>query len=292
MGKSILIFGLTCLTAWGADWKRAEELYQRTEYRASLETALSEGTPTAAGYGLIGRDYFMLGEQKKAIDAFQKALALEPNSSEYNLWLGRAYGRKAETANPLLAPSIASKARQYFERAVQLDPANEEALNDLFEYYLEAPGFLGGGFDKALDVAKRIRQINPAEYYFAEAQVAERRKEYNTAEEHLRRALALAPRQVGRVLDLASYLAKMGRYKESDAAFQEAERLAPNSPKVLFARAHTYVETRRNLDQAKRLLEQYLRSNLTPDDPPREEATRLLKRCGSTDLTACAGSCL
>ena len=43
------------------------------------------------------------------------------------------------------ATGLASKARQNFERAVQLDPQNREALSDLFEYYLEAPGFLGGG---------------------------------------------------------------------------------------------------------------------------------------------------
>ena len=279
MGKLFIILGMACLLAYGADWKRAEELYQRTEYKASLETALSDRQPSAEGYGLIGRDYFMLGEYRKAMDAFHKALALEPDGSEYHHWMGRTYGRKAETASPLFAPANAAKARQYFERAVQLDPANEEALNDLFDYYLEAPGFLGGGFDKALEVAKRIRQINPAEYYFAEAQIAERRKEYDTAEQHLKRAIVLAPLQVGRVLDLAKYLAKRGRYTESDAAFTEADHLAPNSPKVMFARADTYIKARRNLDEARQLLETYLRSNLSPDDPPREEANRLLKQC-------------
>ena len=57
----------------------------------------------------------------------------------------------------------ASKARQYFERAVALDPANEEAMNDLFDYYLQAPGFLGGGFERAEQVAKRIEESVRAE---------------------------------------------------------------------------------------------------------------------------------
>ena len=35
-----------------------------------------------------------------------------------------------------------------FERAVALDPANREAVGDLFDYYLGAPGFLGGGANK------------------------------------------------------------------------------------------------------------------------------------------------
>lgn len=260
------------------DLKRAEILYQRTQYQESLKVAGAEESPTPAVYGLIGRNWFMLGDFKRAADAFHKAVAMEPNSAEYNHWLGRTYGRRAETASPLFAPANASKARQYFERAVELDPKNEEALNDLFDYYLQAPGMLGGGYDKAAQIAVRIGRLNPAEGHFAQAQLADKRKQFDTAEDQLRRALQLAPRQVGRVLDLAKYLAKQGRYKESEEAFQQADRLAPDSPKVMFARARTYIKDKRNLDQAKVLLEKYLRSNLTPDDPPREEASKLLKQ--------------
>ena len=32
---------------------------------------------------------------------------------------------------------------------MQLDPHNGEATGDLFDYYLNAPGMLGGGLDKA-----------------------------------------------------------------------------------------------------------------------------------------------
>ena len=264
--------------AFGQDLKRAENLYQRTQYDASLKIAQADQSPTAAVYGLIGRNWFMLADFKKAADAFHKALAMEPGSSEYNHWLGRTYGRKAELASPLFAPSNASKARQFFERAVELNPANEEALNDLFDYYLQAPGILGGGYDKAAEVARRIGRLNAAEGPYAEAQLADKRKQYDPAETQLRHAISLAPKQVGRVLDLAKYLAKQGRYKESEDAFQEADKLAPNSPKVMFARAHTYIKEKRNLDEAKALLYKYLRSNLTPDDPPREEASKLLKQ--------------
>ena len=36
------------------------------------------------------------------------------------------------------------------------------------------------------------------------------------------------------------------------------------------------------LDKAKDLLIQYLRSDLTPDDPPREEAEKLLKQISNS----------
>ncbi len=256
---------------------RGEELYRQTEYKASLAVVAQIAQPGGAVYALAGKDHFMLGDYKKATDAFQKALALEPRNSEYAHWLGRSFGRRAETSGPFMAPVHASKARAYFEKAVALDPENEEALNDLFDYYLEAPGFLGGGYDKAEVIAQRIAQHNAAEGHFAQAQLADKRKEYDTAVDQLRRAMELAPRHVGRVLDLARYLAKHGRIEESEAAFDKAEQLAPNSPKVCFARAGVYVEQRRNLDRAKVLLRKYLQSDLTPDDPPREKAEKLLR---------------
>jgi tetratricopeptide (TPR) repeat protein len=276
-GLIALLLALPCLCGQDS-LKRAEELYQRTDYKASLTLLREVSQPTGVVYCLMGQDYFMLGEYKKATDSFEKALALEPSNSVYAHWLGRSFGRRAETSGPFTAPLHASKARQYFERAVALDPANEEAMNDLFDYYLQAPGFLGGGYERAEQIAKRIAQQNEAEGHFAQAQLADKRKQFDTAEEQLRRAMELAPKQVGRVLDLAKYLAKRGRFEESEAAFDKAEALAPGSPKVYFARAHTYVEHRRHLDKAQELLIKYLGSDLTPDDPPRDEAERLLKQ--------------
>jgi tetratricopeptide (TPR) repeat protein len=276
-----LLLAATCAFAQDS-FQRAEELYNKTDYQESLALLRDSPLRKAAAYNLIGRDYFMLGEYKKATDAFQKALALEPSNSAYAHWLGRAFGRRAEISNPFLAPMHASKARQYFEQAVALDPTNEEALNDLFDYYLQAPGFLGGGYDKAEQVAKRIGERNEAEGHFAQAQLADKRRQYDSAEDQLRRAMELAPRQVGRVLDLARYLAKRGRFQESEAAFDKAVQLDPHSPKVYFARARTYIEENRNLDKARDLLIKYLRSDLTPDDPPREQAEKLLKQISST----------
>ena len=262
----------------GPDLRKAEELYGRTDYRESLQVLREIPSQDAAVLSLTGRDYLRLGEFKKAAEAFEKALNMQPDNSAYALWLGRAYGRRAESANILAAPGYANKARQYFERAVALDPGNKDALDDLFDYYLEAPGILGGGLDKATQLAKHIGELDPAEYHFAQAQIAEKQKEYHSAEEHFRRAMALAPRQVGRVLDLAKYLAKQGRTQESDAMFQQADKIAPDSPKVMFARAKTYIDAKRKLDEARNLLQRYLHSRLTPEDPPREAAEKLLKQ--------------
>ena len=258
--------------------RQATELYQRTEYEKSLRLLAEDPTPGPEDYFLTGKNYFMSGDYKKATDFFEKALASSPPNSEYELWLGRAWGRRAETGSWITAASNASKARQSFEKAIALDPHNHEAKNDLFEFYLNAPALLGGGTEKAEAAAKSIAAERPAEYEHEEAQLADRRKDYAAAEAHLRRAIELAPTEPGRVLDLARYLAKRGRVKESDLLFAQAAKMAPGQPGIAFATARADIENRRNLEQARNLLQAYLHASLTPDDPSRQEAEKLLRR--------------
>jgi len=228
-----------------------------------------------------GRAYFIKGDYKKAAESLERAVAAQPESSTLHHWLGKAYGRRAETSNMMIAPGLATKARSHFEKAVALDGRNMEAINDLFTYYLEAPGFLGGGLDKAAQLAKRIEATDPVEHHYALAQLAEKRKELKTAEMHFRRAADLAPRQIGRIIDLAKFLSRAGRHQESEIVFAQAEKIGPNEPRLLFERASNHIRARQNLDQAKALLERYLKSPLTPDDPPKAEAQRLLKQAGA-----------
>ena len=82
-----------------AEWTNAYDLYQRTQYEKSLAQLVALKEKDAAVHQLIGRNYYMLAEYKKATDALEKANDLKPNDSETLLWLGRAWGRRAETAS-------------------------------------------------------------------------------------------------------------------------------------------------------------------------------------------------
>jgi tetratricopeptide (TPR) repeat protein len=278
--KFLAAFAGLAFSAWagGSELDRAQKLYHSTDFEGSLKVLQAIPDKNAQVYALMGRDYYMQGDHKKATESLEKAVAAEPENSEYNLWLGRAFGRRAETSSPFTAPGYASKARQFFERAVELNPRNVEAMSDLFEYYLEAPGFLGGGLDKASTLAERLSKVDAAEGSQAQAKLAERRKEFRSAEEKLRQAIDLAPHQVGRFIDLAKFLVKQGRYQEADQSVARAEKIAPDSPKVIYAKADLYIKSKRNLDVARELLKHYMTLSLTADDPPRSDAAKLLKQ--------------
>jgi tetratricopeptide (TPR) repeat protein len=274
----ILMLSATFQATAATSYDQALALYSKTDYAGAI--AILRTLPeTAQSLELMGRAYLMNAEFRKASDALEKAVAKAPQNTMAWTWLGRAYGRRAETAFALSALPLAGKTRDSFEKAVQLDPGNREALNDLFEFYIEAPGMIGGGHDKARKLLPLIAKNDPAEAEFALARLAEETKEHKKAEEHLREAVAKAPMEVGRVLDLASFLARRGRLDESEKAFLQAEKMAPSSPKILFSRAAVLIKANRNLPNARNLLKKYLAApNLTPDDPPRSEALKLLRK--------------
>jgi tetratricopeptide (TPR) repeat protein len=269
---------LACsVPALAGDLSRAEELFNRAQYSASV-SLLSAHAKDAASLFLLGRDHYMLAEFKKASEFLEKAVDAQAQNSEYLDWLGRAYGKRAETSNPLSAMGLASKARQAFERAVQANSKDTDALSDLFHYYLEAPRILGGGYDKAASVAEKMSAVDPAEGFFEQAELAQKRRQFQTAESELRRSVALGPKETGHLIALAKLLAKEGQTAESDAMFREAEQIDPNAPKVWLARAGTLIKEKRNLPEAKTLLQKYINAPITSDDPPRQEAFDLLKQ--------------
>ena len=259
------------------DLLRAEELYRRTEYERAIDILDALGQRDAAVYALLGKARFQQGQYKQAVADLEKAVEQDSRNSDYYDWLGRAYGRLAERSSFLSALGYARKTVRAFERSVELNPANLEALSDVFEYYLQAPGMVGGGLDKAERIVGRFEGLNAAEFHWARARLAEKRRDFDTAEREFRTAFATDPNEVGRALDLAAFLSSRGRYGESDALFRSAGDNHPRSPKVLYARAAAYIQSKRKLGQAEALLDRYLALQTTPDDPSRLEAAALLK---------------
>lgn len=184
----------------------ARQLYLRKDYAAAA--AKLTGAADPASLVLLGQCDVALGNDKQAVETLERAIALDPANSNAHLWLGRAYGHRAEKAFPTSALKLAGKSRENFEQAVALDPHNWDALDDLFQFYLQAPGFVGGGADKAAKLIPVIASHDPAEAAADRARIAEQKKDYITAESQFRLALQLAPQQTGRAADLARVLAK------------------------------------------------------------------------------------
>src|ERR1051325_1119607 len=62
----------------------------------ALDLRLKKSPNDAEAYNLLARSYFSMQKWDRAIVAAEKAVSLAPNNSQYHMWLGRAYGEKAD----------------------------------------------------------------------------------------------------------------------------------------------------------------------------------------------------
>jgi tetratricopeptide (TPR) repeat protein len=223
----------------------------------SLQKQIQSG-PSAQSYNLLCRAYYMLGDWDRGIEACEQASKLNPRAGIYELWLGRAYGEKADRSSKFSAARLAKKVRESFERAVQLDPTDSKARADLAEFYVEAPAVLGGGQEKALQEAAAIAPINPAIAHWIAAQVAEKNKDSVTAEREYHTAITASNSGARAWNDLAAFLKKSNRLDEMEQAVNHLQTAPLDEPDALMEGAYMLLQTGRDFPLAERLFRRYL----------------------------------
>jgi tetratricopeptide (TPR) repeat protein len=224
----------------------------------TIQQRIKDSPADAESYNLLCRAYFMLEEWDRSISACERARDLDPHKSLYFLWLGRIYGEKAGHAGLWSAPGLAKKVGIAFERAVELDPENWQARTDLAEFYLEAPGIIGGGKDKARAQAAAIMPLNPGMAHWVTARIAEKNKDSASAEREYRAAVAASHSGARAWLDLASFLRRSNRLDEMEQALRNLESSPLDHPPSLMDGAGMLLRTGRDLSLAVRLLRRYL----------------------------------
>ncbi|MCU0645559.1 MAG: tetratricopeptide repeat protein, partial [bacterium] len=150
--------------ATGIQLFEAKKFSEAKQFFASYAKNNSKD-PVAAYYQ--GRLFLRDGNYDQAIDWLEQATKLDETNSDYHFWLGRAYGVKAQRAGMLKKASAAKNIKKSFERAVELNPANLDARMGLLQFYVFAPGIMGGSKDKARDQAKEISKQNAHQGYLA-----------------------------------------------------------------------------------------------------------------------------
>ena len=243
---------------------------------ASLQHRISTAPNDADSYNLLCRAYFALGDWDKGISACEKAVALAPENAQYHLWLGRIYGEKADHAGFLTAAGLAKKVRNEFETAVRLNPDNAEARTDLAEFYLEAPGIVGGGRDKAEAQAQKLATMDPVRAGWVKGTLAEKKKDLVTAENQYRAAVEASHGAALAWLNLAYFYRHNGRLDAMEDAIRHASSAPMDQPEVLMESANMLLKTKCNLPEATQLLRRYLSSNSTVEAAPAFKAHYLL----------------
>lgn len=241
-------------------------------------------SPTAESYNQLCRAEYQLGSWDAGVTACEKATKLDPENGTYHLWLGRAYGEKAEHSNFLSAMHLAKKVVAEFQRAVELAPESSESRADLAEFYVEAPGIVGGGQNKARAEAERLAKLNPAMADWVKARLAEKNKDLASAEEEYRDAITASGGGAREWLNLAGFYSHNQRFAEMDQALRNLETSRLNHPDALVDGAAMLIRTQMDSPLAIRLLQRYLTTTVEAAPAFQAHALlgQLLERQGDT----------
>jgi tetratricopeptide (TPR) repeat protein len=258
-----------------ASGKEALKAGKMDEAIALLRATIKEHANDAEAWHLLSRAYLALERWDEAVKAAEKAVALEPNNSDYHLWLGRAYGNKAEHAPFWTAWGMAKRVRMEFEKAVAINANNVDAMSDLAEFYIEAPSILGGGKDKATRQAELIAQHDQAAAHWVRGRIAETNKDLESAEKEYTAGVQASSNSAGAWLDLASFYRRAGEQAKMEAAVSKAVAAEKRKQGALYDAALVLYRGGRNFAMAAGLLRNYLK-NPDNDEAPSFKAHYLL----------------
>ena len=254
-----LLLLIASLTASVADSARDMLAAGRIdEAITELNGRLSTVPADAESSNLLCRAYFALEDWDRAESSCRKAVSLDPDSSRFHLWLGRVYGEKADRSNFLAAAGLAGRVRGEFERAVQLNPKDVDARLDLAEFYLAAPGIVGGGEQKAREQAQSIATENPAREHWVYARIAEQKKDAATAEREYHQYIDLSKGDAEAWLNLALFLRRQKRFDEMEQAIVKLSQSPMPKLDVLVEASGILYRADRSYPFAVELLRRYL----------------------------------
>ncbi len=247
--------------------ERAKALMDARKYNEAKVVLEPVGKRDATAAFYLGQIALEQSDPGTAVDWLEKAVALNPRSSVYYDWLGRAYGEQAQRASKLKLPFLASKTKSAWDKAIALDPDNLDARQDMIVYYLEAPGFLGGGKDKARAMAQEVAKRNPYRGAASWFRVCNDAKDQTCVERQLNFLMSSYPDSAYGYSASALYYSTNRQADKAFAILDQRLRSKPNDPAALYAYGRAASVSGMNLDRGQDALTRYIAAPI-PTGPP------------------------
>ena len=252
----------------------AIRLYENGSFKQAVELLRQEAKVQQRNAEIrfwLGRAYLKIQDWKAAVTELEKAVEIEPSNAQYRQWLGRASGERASRAFITTAYSMAKQVVREFETASRLSPQNISIRFDLLEYYLQAPGMLGGGKEKAEAEARAIAEIDRQKGHTARANIHKKDKQWDKAKTELLAATEAFPESAEACEDLADFLFGRQDYEGALQWSRKALALNPRLNYSHFLAAAASTRLNRDLAAAADELQALADGPLSDNDPTFEQ---------------------
>jgi tetratricopeptide (TPR) repeat protein len=238
--------------------RRAYESSDYAKAVVELQTAAVKEPQNGDIQLLLTKSYLEMQERDAAINSAEKAVAIDPKSSVYHEWLGRAYGEKADHSSMFTAPGLARKTHREFEIAVQLDEKNFAARQALIEFDCAAPGMVGGGEEKAKPEIEKLKSMDASEWHYALGNCRRQKKDFADADAEFKLALESKPKSAELIYDIGDYAVRRSQAERVMEVAELGAKADPADPRGRFYRAVGLILKNEKLEDAERFLKEYL----------------------------------
>lgn len=220
-----------------------------------LETIDEASKDYAEAQFYLGRIAFDKGEYDDAADYFEEATEKNDKNASYFAWLGDSYALIARDANIARQGFLAPKMKAAWEKAVELDSKIIGARFSLIQFYLQAPGFMGGSTNKAIEMAKQIIKLDPAlghrslgEIYVREQKTVEAEKEYVEM-------VSIDPQSQSILID---FYINTKQYNKAFRLFDQQLTKTPDDMLVVYKFGRLSAISGKNMERGEQYLKKYL----------------------------------
>lgn len=225
---------LPTAVALGQTVDDAKALYGKgkaVEARSMLEPILKREPDNADAHYwmaavLLHRD---IRDLDAATDHIEEAVDRVPDNADYQYLLGGVYGQTAQSAGVFKQAMLAPKIKRAFARAVELNPDHLEARIALAQYYLMAPGIMGGDDDEGFRHLDEAVKRNERRGRLARSSMLERKGRHAEAEADLVTLAAKRPDDWLPHKQLGYYLLRRDRKEEALKPMRRYVELRPDT---------------------------------------------------------------
>jgi tetratricopeptide (TPR) repeat protein len=242
------------------------------EAKVLLNSYLPGHPKDAKAAAYRGRLALIQDDLDNAVKWTEKALDLEESNAQYHYWMAQVYGVKAQKSGKIKQAFLAPKVKREFERAVELDPKLIPARLGLLQYYLAAPGIMGGSKEKAAEQVQKIKDLDSLQGRFATIMLYENNNENDKARAEYLALIKDYP-------DSVNYKYQLGYFyqgnKEYEAAFSLYEGILASQPQdlvALYQIGRTGALSGLKAERAAECLQLYLQSHPGAGKPPLDAA--------------------
>lgn len=243
--------------------ERALKAGNAREARQLAEEAVKANPSDGAARYWAGRAAFAQEQYGAATGHLEEATKLAPSNALYFEWYGNALGNEAMKASKVRQPFLARRMKAAWETAIRLDPATIEARVSLIQFYVQAPGFMGGSKDKAFAVAEEIKRLDARRGWEEVGKLHERDKRWAEAEKAYLAGAALPSERPFMQFRLALLYANSGQPERALDAYEAILKAHPQERAALYAIGRVASLTGQRLDRGAEALQEYL------SEPPR-----------------------